>query len=304
MANIKDYNTEELIEYLRKKNLKLNESHFGTLRVEEITGSSFLELTIDGFCSIGFMLGPATELIKFIAELKKCKHTSDFEKAGSFDYYRDSHIINQLHLDHGRLLSTILHDRKIGTDPVIVGFCPPDDDEIWSQVERLGFVVNVFDRNCVNKEKQADTYLISEGVDIVKTDTPGILVLVAGDRDYCPLITKALKYNWKIEIWFWSSGISGFLKSLGTFYCLDYYYKCFTYAREPIEILDCHISLKIFWWWYKEDKDCIVNMYFDDKEHLIDAKNWLKGKYSDSIQFWETVQERKKRNSFKCVTYS
>ena len=40
---IKDFNTEELIEYLGRKDLKLKESHFKILRKEEITGLAFLE---------------------------------------------------------------------------------------------------------------------------------------------------------------------------------------------------------------------------------------------------------------------
>ena len=42
---VKDFNTEELIEYLGRKDLKLKESHFKILRKEEITGRSFLKLT-------------------------------------------------------------------------------------------------------------------------------------------------------------------------------------------------------------------------------------------------------------------
>ncbi|CAG8571270.1 4561_t:CDS:2 [Diversispora eburnea] len=38
------------------------------------------------------------------------------------------------------------------------------------------------------------------------TTDPGILVLVAGDGDYEPAISEAIKFNWTIEVWFWSSG--------------------------------------------------------------------------------------------------
>jgi hypothetical protein len=68
---VKDFNTEELIEYLGRKDLKLKESHFKTLRNEEIAGSDFLELTEEKFRSIGFALGPATRLTKFIEGLSQ-----------------------------------------------------------------------------------------------------------------------------------------------------------------------------------------------------------------------------------------
>jgi len=76
MANVvKKYGTEELIEYLRSKDLKLTESHFEILRKEEITGLDFLEQTKENFQSYGLKGGPATRLANFITDLKKCKCT-------------------------------------------------------------------------------------------------------------------------------------------------------------------------------------------------------------------------------------
>ena len=46
---IKDFNIEELIEYLKKKNLKLKESHFKILHKEEISGLAFLDTTKKDF---------------------------------------------------------------------------------------------------------------------------------------------------------------------------------------------------------------------------------------------------------------
>ncbi|PKK61372.1 hypothetical protein RhiirC2_870595 [Rhizophagus irregularis] len=53
---VKDFNTEELIDYLGRKDLKLKETHFKILRKEEITGLAFLKLTKEDFRSIGFAL--------------------------------------------------------------------------------------------------------------------------------------------------------------------------------------------------------------------------------------------------------
>ncbi|RHZ64246.1 hypothetical protein Glove_326g98 [Diversispora epigaea] len=57
---IKDYNTDELIEYLRRKDLKLKELHFKIFRQEEITSLAFLETTKDEFRNYGIKGGPAT----------------------------------------------------------------------------------------------------------------------------------------------------------------------------------------------------------------------------------------------------
>ena len=68
---VKDFNTEELIDYLGRKDLKLKESHFKILRKEEITSLAFLKLTKENFRSIGFTLGPATVLAEFIEDLSQ-----------------------------------------------------------------------------------------------------------------------------------------------------------------------------------------------------------------------------------------
>jgi hypothetical protein len=66
---VKDFNTEELIEYLGRKDLKLKESHFKILRKEEITGRSFLKLTEEKLERYGMKGGPATVLVEFIESL-------------------------------------------------------------------------------------------------------------------------------------------------------------------------------------------------------------------------------------------
>src|SRR5688572_16839098 len=66
---VKDFNTEELIDYLGRKDLKFKESYFKILRKEEITGLVFLKLTKEDFYSIGFVLGPAIVFAEFIEGL-------------------------------------------------------------------------------------------------------------------------------------------------------------------------------------------------------------------------------------------
>ena len=68
---VKDFNTEELIDYLGRKDLKLDEDDIKILRKEKIAGRSFLKLTEEKFRSIGFALGPATRLTKFIESLSQ-----------------------------------------------------------------------------------------------------------------------------------------------------------------------------------------------------------------------------------------
>src|ERR1044072_9257525 len=66
---VKDFNTEELIDYLGRKNLKLDKDDIKILRKEKIAGSDFLKLTKEDFRSIGFALAPTTRLTEFIEGL-------------------------------------------------------------------------------------------------------------------------------------------------------------------------------------------------------------------------------------------
>ncbi|CAB4385908.1 unnamed protein product [Rhizophagus irregularis] len=54
---VKDFNTEELIDYLGRKNLKLDKDDIKILRKEKISGLAFLKLTKEDFRSIGLTLG-------------------------------------------------------------------------------------------------------------------------------------------------------------------------------------------------------------------------------------------------------
>jgi len=88
------------------------------------------------------------------------------EQAGTFDHTRNSYKLHQLNLDYGRLLSIVLNERTMGSDPVIVGSRPPSNDTLWDRIQNKGFEVVVYDRNIENKEKKVDMEL---GVSIVDT---------------------------------------------------------------------------------------------------------------------------------------
>ena len=68
---VKDFNTEELIDYLGRKNLKLDKDDIKILHKEKISGLAFLKLTKEDFRSIGLALGPATVLTEFIESLSQ-----------------------------------------------------------------------------------------------------------------------------------------------------------------------------------------------------------------------------------------
>ncbi|RIA94451.1 hypothetical protein C1645_817939 [Glomus cerebriforme] len=114
---------------------------------------------------------------------------------------------DELRIDYGRLLEIILDNRKVGGTPYLVGSRPPSYDSLWKFVERNGFEVKVFDRNCENHEKEVDTEITRAITKTAITNGPGTLVLISGDKDLRPGIKEALENNWTVEIWFWPKGI-------------------------------------------------------------------------------------------------
>src|SRR6266496_623049 len=68
---VKDFNTEKLINYLGRKDLKLDEDDIKILRKEKIAGRSFLRLTKEKLERYGMKGGPATVLVEFIEGLSQ-----------------------------------------------------------------------------------------------------------------------------------------------------------------------------------------------------------------------------------------
>lgn len=75
-------------------------------------------------------------------------------------------------------------------------------------MEYESFDVSVFDRNVRNHEKGC--FLILKIARAVCEESPGILILVAGDGNYHATILEAISRKWKIEIWFWNLGMTNF----------------------------------------------------------------------------------------------
>jgi hypothetical protein len=231
---------------------------------------------------------------------------------------------NNLRIDYGRLLQVVLYKRNVGAPPYLVGSRPPEYDSLWKYVEKEGYEIKIFDRNCVNHEKQVDGELNSAITETVTRNAPGIVVLISGDKDMVPGLWRALKFNWKVEIWFWSCGIlsnlnvihprlcnlnlffTGFcsdLKNLSvTYNHLGHYYKRFTYGYGPdvtrtIEFLDIMNGYMfqnndIMEWFVEMNLFCWmsrkgrnVRLYFKNRDDLSNAKNWIK-KNRKYVKFW------------------
>ena len=75
-------------------------------------------------------------------------------------------------------------------------------DSFWEYMKGHDWEVTVFDGPFGRGEKQVDTSIIAEGVDLIaRSITSGRLVLLSGDKDFLPLINKAKQYKWSVQLW-------------------------------------------------------------------------------------------------------
>ena len=63
---IKDFNTEEFIDYLKRKDLKLNENNIKIFHKEKVAGRNFLKLTEEKLECYRMKGRPVTRLVDFI----------------------------------------------------------------------------------------------------------------------------------------------------------------------------------------------------------------------------------------------
>jgi len=234
---------------------------------------------------------------------------AEAEDTGAYSYSRGLQFY-QLEIEYGQLLELVLRNRKIGGNPVIVGSRPPSNDSLWTKLRGQNFTVQVFNRNADNKEKKVDSTLLVAGMQTILTRNPGILVLIAGDGDYVPMVAVAKENGWRVETWFWNSGISGELLSISQFISLNDEHRYFTYAHgtehikkmhvleltgektknwDGLDALKISIPLKLFAWYYSEGDS--YNLYFFKREELLKAKELIEKNHPD-IGIWEKVTKR------------
>jgi len=117
--------------------------------------------------------------------------------------------------DFGRLLLKAARDsndnpRGVGT--AYVAGVIPDDDSFWEIAKSRGFTVRRGYLGSKSRSKQDDAWLIADLMSTVFEQAgPSTIVLVAGDADYMPPLTKALERGWRVEVLFIAHGLSAAL---------------------------------------------------------------------------------------------
>jgi len=106
-------------------------------------------------------------------------------------------------IDMGKLMKLVVGGRKL-CHGKLYGSEAPALDTVWKAIREHQLEVDVFRKDFKGKEKEVDTAITADGVAYAMESTAHKLtvIIVAGDRDYCPLVKMILKkkHNWKIEL--------------------------------------------------------------------------------------------------------
>jgi uncharacterized LabA/DUF88 family protein len=103
-------------------------------------------------------------------------------------------------LDFGKLLEFLADGRPI-VAAILVGSTPPSNDSVWTAAKLNGFRVITHDRDYSGQEKSVDTEIVAQGAEIIcDHETPGVVVLASGDRDFLPLVRLAQRRKWSVEM--------------------------------------------------------------------------------------------------------
>jgi len=128
-------------------------------------------------------------------------------------------------LDYGNLHSLLCGDEgEIGA--ANLWGSPPPGDSFWKMVERKGFRVETYARNLQGKAKKVDVAIAHQITKdaytrILPIKVGAEITLVAGDKDYVPVVKDLVEGDFKVIVAFWDHAARE-LKELATeFFRLD-----------------------------------------------------------------------------------
>ena len=121
----------------------------------------------------------------------------------------------RLRLDIGKVADVVANNRKVAWG-TLYRLEPQGSDSDWQKIRERGWKVITTQRSTfTGKEKQVDHQMVADITVLVSgCIVKGKIVIVSGDADMIPTISKNLQMNWSTEIWMWGNGVSNSLKQL------------------------------------------------------------------------------------------
>lgn len=128
--------------------------------------------------------------------------------------------------DFGKLLHFAGGEGHQVKRAILFGSRPPKNDSLWVAAKRNGFEVKTYDRNASNREKKIDTDIVAtmmeDSYELVDKERDE-MVLVAGDKDYVPMVEKLRRRGIRVILCFWAHAAQELVAACDAFYNLDTY---------------------------------------------------------------------------------
>lgn len=109
-------------------------------------------------------------------------------------------------LDYGKMYEYFCGENKAEIGCAKLWGSPPPSDSFWKMVQKQGFQVVTYDRNAAGKEKKVDVaiaYAITKDAYTSIDKENSEIVLVAGDKDYVPVIEDLKSEGFRVVVVFW-----------------------------------------------------------------------------------------------------
>jgi len=126
-------------------------------------------------------------------------------------------------IDYGKLHS-IVCGRPDEIGGASLWGSPPPGDTFWKMVESYGFKSTIYERSVAGKEKKVDVAIAhrmtKDAYTVIDRTSSGI-TLVAGDKDYVPVVEDLKSEGFVIIVAFWSHAARELKQAATHFFDLD-----------------------------------------------------------------------------------
>ncbi len=155
------------------------------------------------------------------------QRVSAVKKGYAFDLWdaNDRRIFDyDWNVDYGKL-SAFLSQQVGDLEAVKLWGSVPPPDSFWKMVESRGFEVKTFQRGASGQEKKVDVaiahQLTKDVYSGVISKEGSIIVLVAGDKDFVPVVEDFVQQGYTVHLAFWNHAARELKEAASYFINLD-----------------------------------------------------------------------------------
>ena len=194
----------------------------------------------------------------------------------------DSDTDHRVHINFKKLGDVVIEGRTLVGKGKVYNCRKVDINDI----ARFSLVLTESSRH-TRRQKQVDTNICVDIMDVLTPTTPSTIVLLSGDCDILPALKKVLEAGWKVEIYAWEHNTAEYLKKLAAenvnciFKPLDPYFK--PLDDEFPDIISYHYYISSI-----KDEDEVTSVVLTVSCSKFKRDNRV---YKTHASWWEKLEE-------------